>query len=108
MNMVSVGDRRDARRQVEMFARFRHGLSTTTVVLKDLTPHGARVEGTGSRTRDEAVSLALPGMKPLLAFVAWANEHCAGLEFAEPLAQAGFDQLIESHGLNTGGMAIAV
>jgi hypothetical protein len=77
------------------------------VVLKGLTPHGARVEGTSSLARDEAVSLALPGMKPLLAFVAWANEHCAGLEFTEPLAQADFGQLIESHDLNTGGMAIA-
>lgn len=72
-----------------MFARLRHGGVATTVMLMDLTRHDARAEGDGSLARDEAVSLGLPGMKLLPAFVAWANEPCAGLEFAEPLAGAG-------------------
>ena len=107
MNIVHLEDRRESRRDVEMFARFRCGITTTTVMLRDLTPSGARIEAVGRLARDEAVSLALPGMKPLLTFVAWANDHGAGLEFAEPIAQADFGQLIETYGLNTGSMAIA-
>jgi len=107
VNNVNLEDRRETRRAVEMFARFRCGIATTTVMLKDLTRQGARIEGIGALARDEAVSLTLPGTKPLLAFVAWTNEHCAGLEFAEPLPQAGFNQLVNTHGLNTGTMPVA-
>jgi len=107
MGVVDFAERRELRRDVEMFARLRCGIARSTVVLKDLTRLGARIEGVGPLERDEAVSLALPGMKPLLAFVAWANEHCAGLEFAEALPEAGFGQLIDTYGLNTGSAPLA-
>lgn len=92
-------ERREPREAVEMLARFRRDVSSSTVMLKDLTRHGARIEGVGALGADEAVSLALPGCRPLLAFVAWANDHCAGLEFAEPLATETFLHLVEHHGL---------
>jgi ABC-type uncharacterized transport system involved in gliding motility auxiliary subunit len=95
------GDRRHARERVEMLAHFRRGITATTVMLKDLTPFGTRVEGVGALELDEFVSLALPGCRPLLAFVAWANEHCAGLQFVEPLAAAMFDDLVRQYGLKT-------
>lgn len=100
MNEASGTGRREIRQQVEMLARFRHGVSTVTVMLKDLTRHGAKLEGVANLKKDEAVDLALPGMKPKLSFVAWANDHCAGLEFAEPLPVEDFDALVRSHGLN--------
>ena len=81
-----------------MMARFRHGIETVTVMLKDLTPNGARIEGVGQLDDDEAVYLTLPGMKPRLSFVAWANHHCAGLEFSEPLPQAMFQALVSAFG----------
>lgn len=93
------GDRRHARKQVEMMARFRRDLVSSTVMLKDLTPFGARIEGIGLLEADEAVSLALPGCRPSMAFVAWANEHCAGLEFAEPLENTVFSDLVARFGL---------
>jgi hypothetical protein len=95
------GDRRHARERVEMLAHFRRGITATTVMLKDLTPFGTRVEGVGALELDEFVSLALPGCRPSLAFVAWANEHCAGLQFVEPLAASMFEELLRQYGLKT-------
>jgi len=92
-------ERRERREPVEMLARFRRDVSSSIVMLKDLTRFGARIEGVGALGPDEAVSLALPGCRPSLAFVAWANEHCAGLEFAEPLQHETFVRLVECHGL---------
>lgn len=99
------GDRRHEREKVEMMARFRRDLASSTVMLKDLTPYGARIEGIGALQIDEAVSLALPGCRPAIAFVAWANEHCAGLEFAEPLESSVFAELVAQYGF--GGDAAA-
>lgn len=92
-------ERRERREPVEMLARFRRDVSSSIVMLKDLTRFGARIEGIGALVRDEAVTLALPGCRPSLAFVAWANDHCAGLEFAEPLPTETFVRLVECHGL---------
>ncbi|MBT0668727.1 hypothetical protein HT136_10145 [Novosphingobium profundi] len=86
--------RREPREHVEMLARFRHNIASSTVMLKDLTRYGARIEGVGGLEADEAVSLALPGRRPALAFVAWANAHCAGLEFADPLDAYVYKELV--------------
>ncbi|KQM22328.1 hypothetical protein ASE49_01845 [Novosphingobium sp. Leaf2] len=94
-----AGERRHARAAVEMLARFRRGITSSTVMLKDLTPLGARVEGVGALEPDEFVSLALPGCRPSMAFVAWANDHCAGLQFVEPLSTAQFEDLARQYGL---------
>lgn len=101
------GERRHQRKQVEMMARFRRDLASSTVMLKDLTPFGARIEGIGQLQTDEAVSLALPGCRPAIAFVAWANEHCAGLEFAEPLENGVFTELVTRYGLGRDSAAAA-
>lgn len=95
-------DRRETREQVEMLAKFRRGVVSITVMLKDLTRFGARIEGVGHLDADEAVSLALPGCRPAMAFVAWSNEHCAGLEFAEPLDDDVFSGLVSDYGLGRG------
>jgi hypothetical protein len=107
MGEAVILERRETRRDVEMLARIRRDTSTTTVMLKDLTRDGTRIEGIGGLVRDEAVSLGLPGMRPLLAFVALSNGHGAGLEFAEPLRSGTFEELVGTYGLNTGGMRMA-
>lgn len=91
--------RREAREAVEMFAHFRHGARRCTVMLKDLTRHGARIAGHGGLERDEAVGLALPGLVPFLAFVAWCDGASAGLEFAEPIRPQHYDDLLRDHAL---------
>lgn len=96
----AVGTRLHRRASVEMMARFRRDIASSTVMLKDLTPFGARVEGVGALEVDEVVTLSLPGCRPSLAFVAWANAHCAGLEFVEPLAGPLFVELVARYGLS--------
>jgi hypothetical protein len=98
---LSTIRRREERQAVEMFAHFRHGATRITVILRDLTCLGARIEGVPSLSADEAVSLALPGRKPALAFVAWSNEHCAGLEFAEPMAPGLLESLVSQFAVGT-------
>lgn len=93
-------NRGEARRDVEMFAHLQRGASRITVMLKDLTRNGARIEGISGLSEDEAVSLALPNCKPKLAFVAWSNDHCAGLEFSDPLRAGVFDALVSEYAVN--------
>lgn len=107
MNMIALQSRRAARQPVEMMARFRHGISTVTVMLKDITPHGVRIEGVGALDPDEAVYLLLPGLTQKLAFVAWSDGHAAGLEFANPLPAATFDALVAAFGRSDGAMRFA-
>jgi hypothetical protein len=95
-----TGERLHRRAQVEMMARFRRDIASSTVMLKDLTCFGARVEGVGALEVDEMITLSLPGCRPSLAFVAWANEHCAGLEFVEPLAGSLLGELVARYGLS--------
>ena len=96
---ASTPRRRESRETVEMFAHFRHGAHRCTVMLQDLTRHGARIEGHGALQRDEAIGLALPGLAPVLAFVAWCNGPCAGIEFAEPLRPQQYESLLRDHAL---------
>lgn len=98
MAVIQFNSRREDRQSVEMLSRFRHGLSTITVVLKDLTQNGARLEGIGHLRRDEAVFLTLPGMKPQLSFIAWSNGHASGLEFSEPLPLEVYKRLVAVFG----------
>ena len=98
-------ERRHSRENVEMMARFRRDVISSTVMLKDLTRFGARVEGVGQLHADEAVSLALPGCRPAMAFVCWANDHSAGLEFAEPLETSVFSELVAQFGLGRAQVA---
>ena len=99
--------RREARERVEMLAHLRHGVTRATVMLKDLTRNGARIEGVRGLAEDEAVALALPGRQPSLAWVAWANDHSAGLEFAEPLPGAIFTALVRDFAMRAGSAALA-
>lgn len=98
MTLVEFQSRREAREPVEMMARFRHDITTVTVMLKDITPHGARVEGIGQLEKDDAAFLMLPGLAPRLSFIAWSNGNGAGLEFAEPLDQSVFTSLVADFG----------
>lgn len=95
------GDRRHARERVEMLARFRRDLAINTVVLKDLTPLGARIESVGPLEMDEVITLTLPECRPMIAFVAWANGNGAGLEFVHPLPEDLFAELVAQYGLSS-------
>lgn len=101
MAAVPLLPRREVRREVQMLAHLNRGGQRSTVMLKDLTCGGARIEGIAGMQEDEAVALALPGCKPALAFVAWAGERAAGLEFAVPFEGSVLEDLILLHALGT-------
>ncbi|WP_068076822.1 PilZ domain-containing protein [Novosphingobium lentum] len=100
-DITSISRRRNDRHLVEMIAHLRHDARTVTVVLKDLTRRGARIDGAARLDVDEAVSLTLPGCRPALAFVAWSDDHSAGLEFAFPLQAECLDSLVAAFAIFT-------
>jgi hypothetical protein len=97
----SIFRRRPERQQVEMIAHLRHDARTISVMLKDLTRFGARIDCAAKLNVDEAVSLTLPGGRPALAFVAWSKDHSAGLEFAQPLPMHSLELLVEAFATGT-------
>lgn len=86
--------RRFPRIGVELPVRVKHGLVRATVMLKDLTPYGARIEGLEKQRIGEPIMLMLPGLKPKLAFVAWSEPMTSGLEFDHPLHETVFTALV--------------
>ena len=90
----SAEARRFPRIGVELPVRVKHGVVRSTVMLKDLTPYGARIEGMDKQRIGEPIMLMLPGLKPKLAFVAWSEPMTSGLEFDHPLHEDVFAALV--------------
>ncbi len=96
--------RRAQRIGCEMLVRCKHGAVRSTVMLKDMTRYGARIEGLSAPGEGEAISVMLPGELPRLAFVMWADGCVAGVEFADPLCATTFAALIRDYAL--GGLPV--
>lgn len=94
--------RREERVALELPVRCRRGVERRTVMLKDLTPHGARIAGLGKLHLDEPVTLLLPGLRPKESWVAWSNDHDAGVEFERPLHPAVFGDLVAEYAIGHG------
>lgn len=89
----------DARRRaervgIELPVRCKHGARRSTVMLKDLNPYGARIEGLEKLRIDEPIHLMLPGLKTKLAFVVWSRDRVSGLEFEHRLHDEVFEKLV--------------
>ena len=74
MWLETSSDEYDAQRRaprvgIELPVRCKHGTKRSTVMLKDLNPYGARIEGLDKLRIDEPIYLMLPGLQPKLAFV---------------------------------------
>jgi hypothetical protein len=68
------------------------------VVLKNLTPEGARIEALEGLRYDDVITLSLPSLKPKTAIVVWVKGDCAGLAFERPLHPDIFADLVRKHG----------
>ena len=68
------------------------------VVLKNLTPEGARIEALEGLRYDDVITLTLPGLKAKSAIVVWMKGDCAGLAFERPLHPNVFADLVRKHG----------
>jgi len=91
--------RRSARIGFELMVRCKQGAARSTVMLKDMTRFGARIEGLIAPEPGEAISLMLPGEPPRLAFVMWTRGGASGLEFGDPLPAESFDAMIRDYAI---------
>lgn len=89
-----AGQRRAPRIGFELMVRCSRGATRSTVLLKDMTCYGARIDGLVAPEVGEAVMLMLPGMPARMAFVMWADGAAAGLEFGDPIDEGAFAELI--------------
>jgi len=89
-----INERRAKRIGFELPVRCKHGLVRSTVMLKDLTTHGARIEGIPRQRIGESILLFLPELAPKTAFVVWSEEKTSGLEFELPLHENIFATLV--------------
>jgi len=94
-----INERRAKRVGFELPVRCKHGLIRSTVMLKDLTTHGARIEGIPKQRIGESILLFLPDLSPKTAFVVWSEEKTSGLEFELPLHQNVFATLVADYAI---------
>lgn len=94
-----AGQRRATRIGVELPVRCKCGLLRSTVMLKDMTRHGARIEGIGQQRVGESVTLLLPGLPAVTAFVIWSDPATSGLEFLTPLPIEPYERLIGDYAI---------
>ena len=84
---VQPVNRRAERHAVDLLARYAWKGLRGTVLLKDLTREGARIEGLEALRQGDGLTLLLPDAPPVEATVAWALGRAAGLRFDEPVAE---------------------
>ncbi len=89
-----INHRRARRVGFELPVRCKHGVTRSTVMLKDMTTHGARIEGIPRQRIGDTVTLFLPELAPKLAFVVWSEDKTSGLEFDLPLHENVFANLV--------------
>jgi hypothetical protein len=96
---INASKRRAPRVGFELLVRCKQGAARSTVMLKDMTRFGARIEGLANPFEGEAISLILPGEAPRLAFVMWTSGGAAGLEFGDPLPGDVFAAMIRDYAI---------
>jgi hypothetical protein len=94
-----IKGRRAKRVGFELPVRCKHGLVRSTVMLKDLTTRGARIEGIPPQRIGESITLFLPGLAPKIAFVVWSETKTSGLEFELPLHENVFATLVADYAI---------
>lgn len=93
--------RRAQRISFQLPVRCRRGVTRATIMLKDLTQEGARIEGLSGLSFDESITLYLPGLQPKEAYISWSQGLSAGVEFDSPLPAEIFFRLVEDFALGS-------
>lgn len=89
--------RRAPRAALRLNATIREpGRSRTGVRVIDISTHGARIEATAGATADSWVLLSIGGLETQYCRVVWRAHEFAGLEFANPIAEAVLDNLLKN------------
>lgn len=89
---------RAERHAVDILVRYAWRGLRGTVLLRDLTASGARIEGLEALRRGDGLTLLLPEMPAVDATVAWAMDRAAGLRFDIPLDAAMLARLLSDFG----------
>ncbi|MFM6931926.1 MAG: PilZ domain-containing protein [Novosphingobium sp.] len=89
--------RRSERIAFDMMVKYRLWGFRGTIMLKDMTPFGARVEGLSDVRMGDAITLLLPGLQLKLSTVVWQEGSSAGVEFDHPLHGEVFRQLVKDY-----------
>mgnify|MGYP000967719277 CR=1 FL=1 len=83
----------------DLAVRYRQGGTRSTVLLRNLTREGARIEGaTGLRVGDVAM-IQLPTLSPKAAKVSWVRGDAAGFQFERALHPDIFEALVHDHAI---------
>jgi PilZ domain len=82
----------------DMMVRYRFEGTRATVLLKDLSCNGARVEGIPHLRMGDLIAIMLPSLKPKDAEVVWTAGKGAGLQFERPLHPDIYEELVLHHG----------
>lgn len=70
------------------------GRSRVGVKVIDISTHGCRIEATSGASPDTWVMLGIAGLETQYCRIVWRAHEFAGLEFANPLADAVLDRLL--------------
>lgn len=82
------------RHPVDLLVRYAWKGLRATVMLKDVTRFGARIEGIEALRKGDGLTLLLPGLAACDATVAWAMGRAAGLVFERPLDAVDLTALV--------------
>ena len=77
--------------------RYRQGSRRVSLMLHNLTPAGARVEGLEGFHVGDMAMVQLPTLSPKAARVVWTRGTAAGLEFERPLHPSIYETLVREH-----------
>ena len=89
-------ERRAERVAFDMLVRYAWRGRRATAMLKDLTRHGARIEGLEGLRKGDGLTLLLPGLRAIEADVAWAEGRSAGLSLPEAIPADAFRSLVRN------------
>jgi len=85
---------RAQRHAVELLARYAWKGLRGTVLLKDLTAQGARIEGLEALRQGDGLTLLLPDAPAVEATVAWAIGRAAGLRFDRAISNEALVRIV--------------
>lgn len=74
--------------------RYRRGRFRAEVEVLDVSVMGAKVRALDALRTGDPIWLAFPGLEPLEAIVAWADNFVCGCRFVNPMHPAVFDAML--------------
>src|SRR5437868_11212304 len=87
--------RRAPRTALRLSASVREpGRSRTAAKLIDISTHGCRIEATSGASADTWLMLTIAGLETQYCRIVWRCHEFAGIEFANPIADAVLERLL--------------